>query len=362
MHGKYRALIWEQARLAGVLSAWCLAVALLFLFSLWLGMRGVEYSLEDAQEAATYAVLFGGAVVSGLYTFRFDNAGHLVQGFDARLYRLPVETWFLVTTILACRIVGLLVVVLGGILTSNMLLDTGIAPLHALWILTLYLIAQAGSWSGNALPYLKYLAVCVLAAALLLIVRSTYPGRMPVDSYAGLSEFFHGTALWVSGCLALASGAAGGSFASIVWDRHGERRGPRPLRELWEQLADVRRGDATRFKSAFTAQCWIERRRFGWLLPVAVVGGTLLLAIASVMIELALEDDPQPGRVLARWFWTFPITSLLFGAAVSGLRAGATASRGAWNKTSQGYALLRPMTDADLAAAKTTALFDSLLI
>jgi hypothetical protein len=133
MNTRYRTLIWEQRRVAGVvvLAAYflCLAVQLTYLI-----LHPSETVLAKIHE--TLVFLFGGTPILGRYAadfalndvkamcidtgelfailaacalcFRLDSAGNLAYTFEGRLLRLPVRTVPLVLTQFWTRVALLL--------------------------------------------------------------------------------------------------------------------------------------------------------------------------------------------------------------------------------------------------------------
>ncbi len=357
MNDKYRALVWEQSRLAGVVSVWCLGLGVSFIAWLWLAQQLRWIFMHDAQELGALATVIGSAAAALIFTLRFDAAGHLTFGFDARLFRLPIKIGPCTTIILVFRALGVLVVALGSVISCNALLGGNIGIWPVVGVVALYLTTQALSWSKDSVPSIKYLLPALLVAVVLFLLGGG--GRAIAESQwtETIKSFDIAPLIWA---LALIVSLAA-AYAGVRWSRHGVRRGPAPLVELIDRLADLRRGKAKRFRSPFQAQLWYERRRFGWFVPATVLVATALLFGVLLVVKKAQRPALGSHDALA-FLGLLSFLGFIVAALIAGPVSGATAFRRRWETSSSRYPLLRPLATAALARAKMAMLFDSLLL
>lgn len=359
MNPKYRALIWEQSRLAGVVALWWFGVCLCLEGFMWLLVYGNKLSPAAAREIAALPALFGSAATGLLLLFRFDVVGNLVMGTDPRLYRLPIETFPLMVTTLICRALGLTFVTVGLIAGYNLLLDGELPLIHTLWIVELYLVVQALSWSNKSIPWARYglffLAVAGIAIAV-SILRAVESSR---EVLAGFAEAIGRILMFPPLAVAVTAGALTLTVFGVHWDRHAERRGPRTPGELWEHLAERRKGRTKPFRSALDAQIWYERQRFGKILPGVSALILFVLAVAVIAVFLTPGQETGPAQAF-RHTWLLPPVALMLGSIIAGAKAGGSVFQHRFSKPP--YPMLRPITSAGLGQAKLSASFDSLCL
>ncbi len=259
---KMRALLWEEARVAGSIAAAMLAFGVLIL-AVFRFSDGVDQNPWNVVGDYVRAVVLLVPALTGLLlVLGMGNSGQMRGGgFPRRLLRLPVRTRTLVTLALVSRTAVLLLVSSLLVLCVNLLFGQRLDYSPFLLVAAGYLVIQLADWVRPVAPMLAVAAVAALAALL--------PQADP------LSLGVAGSALpWT----ALAAG--GTVLAGAVWGlglwmvdlhRHGETVRwltlPR-LRDPWEGRWTPK---AAPFKSPFAALFWFEMRRTSLFLPLTTV-------------------------------------------------------------------------------------------
>ena len=104
MKSPYRALIWEQARTAGVICMLVGGISCLVVLTAVVFFRLEQITVIDARDV--YKIIFFFSIaVPALLTSRQDVRGHIVWNFDQRWFRLPVATHIMVGVVLGSRVV-----------------------------------------------------------------------------------------------------------------------------------------------------------------------------------------------------------------------------------------------------------------
>ena len=344
-----RALVWEEARVGGVIALWLALVGLAMLAAVRL-ISGVEFWVRDDQ--LPYVVGFWIPVaIAFLLVLSPDHSGHLSGGFSKRILRFPVATSHAVAASLISRLVFLAAAsfVLAGVCTNVTDGEPGFGIVFV--VALIYLAAQLFDWLRGPVSGLSTFVVILAAAAVagaliapesilepafrLLIDAGQSPGMM-----AGLG-------------LAAAVATYAISLAAVRADRTGRSIG---FPEIWEwRLPFVHAGVAPHrpFRTPFAAQVWFELRRSRALLPIvalcsyALLLGVHWLAFADLRGEKTLGEAIRDSAV-----WS------VFNALMAGVVAHAISTRVIGLRRSvksTGYEHLLPLSDAQFAASRVLA-------
>ncbi|NLV39622.1 MAG: hypothetical protein GXY15_00125 [Candidatus Hydrogenedentes bacterium] len=282
MNPKTRALVWEEARVAGSIAAAMLAVGVFILASLRVSHGFVQNPWNVLGDTARAVVILLPALTALLLVLGMGNSGQMrAGGFPRRLLRLPVRTRMLVTLALVSRTALLLLVSGLLVLCANLLFGQRLDYSPVLLVAAGYLVIQLADWVRPVAPMLAVAAVAALAALL-----------PQVDP---LSLGIAGSALpWT----ALAAGGA--VLAGAVWglglwmvDRHRHGETVRWLalprwRDPWEGHWTP---TAAPFKSPFAALFWFEMRRTSLFLPLATVCFWVLGAALIAGLQWWVGDE-----------------------------------------------------------------------
>lgn len=340
MRGPMQALVWEQARVTGVLAVWIFVVALVaqvpvFLEYYLVWQRGSDY-MELSNLCIGVALL--GAVL--VFLLRQDARGHLVTAYEQRLARLPVRTAPLVLVPLVARLLALAILA-GGLWFVRWVL----APEHAFdpaWLLPpllLYAIVQALSWSRHTITGASWVVVAAFFLFPALAVASGLASFTFAAYYEGLIALARRPAVAIP-MLGLSIGYA---LVGVEGYRRDARYGLPTPAAVWERLTMGGRSKDRAFTTPLEAQIWYEWKRMGWILPAGTVGLTLVLGLLAGAIGFPREIEARAwqylpyGALLLAAFGA----SLLTGSGIGRLRGGAAP-----------YPLLRPASSLHLAQAR----------
>ncbi len=300
MRSALRALIWEQTKpILPVMAAGAAACA--FFNALpWISWRHPSDS-----EVSTWFSM--GAIVAFFIVLLLTSAdpNDLRPRFGARLYRLPVRTFTIITTLFVLRIV-LVTVEVVAILALHTYLNSPDdlllnVPTVAALVAT-YAILQAIGWSvGNASTKaavsLGLLLIAIYVGGLMLMERWQTTGyrfqhdaRFPPLWFRESLRFVEHNLHRPGGLLACLAGAYAAIYAGVTLDRRGWFQNPRSLRDLADSFSMFRVRPARCFKSPAAAQRWFEWRRMGLLLPSVV----LVILAMSVLIPTVLTHASWP--------------------------------------------------------------------
>ena len=272
---KMRALLWEEARVAGSIAAAMLAVGVVALVPLRLSYIGQHNLWHHVGDHVRAVVILVPALTALLLVLGMGNSGQMRGGgFPRRLLRLPVRTRTLVTLALVSRTALLLLVSALLVLCANLLFGQRLDYSPVLLIAAGYLVIQLADWVRPVAPMLAVAAVAALAALLpqadalsLGVAGNALPWTALAAGGAVLAGAVWGLGLWV-----------------VDLHRHGETVRWLALprwREPWEGHWTPK---ATPFKSPFAALFWFEMRRTSLFLPLAtalfwVLGAALIAGL-----------------------------------------------------------------------------------
>lgn len=342
MNPKYRALIWEQGRVGGVLAV-CLSFfsGLVMAFHWYLAYWQHSITRGDAQETSLGAMLVAGILLSGIMILRQDTTGQLIPFFDARHTRLPIRTLPLVSILFFSRLLFLLFLCLAHLLLYRAAFKEMPPPLYVFLPLTIFLVAQTMSWCYRSITGISYLTIIVLfLIPALLAVSRNYE-----DGYFSAAEAMARGMSQAAVLLFLLPVTYGLCLIGVHWERRDERYGLPTERELLDAVTGMGATPAQRFSSPLEAQIWYERRRTGWMLP----GITLLVLLVLLVVLVSVPDITNYYVSLTAQFT--PLIALPFGAFVTGI----------YSLTDKcTYASLRPSGPSVYANAKLLALGRSL--
>lgn len=305
MNPKYRALIWEQSRVNGVLMLWYLITGVLLL---------ILFRYEDviAKDFRTWAgiAVHGSAIFFALTSVLRQNVhGHLVADFEPRLARLPVNTFALVTIPFAARLLYLLLLC---VLLSTAYLVLNGAPLPWTWMLLpleIYVAAQALAWSHRSITGLAEIlaALTLFGPAIVHIAGITTTGV--ADSYEVLTASLRNPVAFATVLVA----AYGVALLGVHLERRDERYGLPAFTEIQEWLVTRGASPDKPFVSPLAAQQWFERRAHGWVLPLGTFLGFIVLGLA---IATAVSSA-EPGEADTSFMFQFLPFAVLGVAAMA---------------------------------------------
>ena len=343
MNPRWRMLLWEQGRTAGVLClAFCgLSVAHVLIVQAF--YRSGQMATVDVSTFLNHYLHFIPMFFAVALTVRQGGSGHLVWNFEPRLLRLPISLPVAFTVIVAVRILCMVTLLMLNVLLAHTFPQNLFELQWTALILPLYvyLLLQAFVWSYRRAPILT--AFLLLAALMETVAYRFSYGieEYPVPILVHLIT--HPNLILIIPSLSLAMMALG-----VYLERRDEHFGPPRLGELLE-LANNNRSSLSvdTAKSAFEAQLWYEYRRVGRLLLVFLVVITGLITLFPIFVS----GEPQLffDIGLAQYI---PLIAFPFAALISGAIGRFPRSR---------YASLRPAASHELAAAQCLAQLRSLL-
>lgn len=341
MNPKYRALIWEQLRVAGVLALWCAAVSALiiaFIWSQYYLFPGIQR--PDALSASLLIYFATAMAFAALLVLRQDSTGQMRPGFEARHARLPINTLPLVTVQAATRLTCLLLLC-GALLTLHGALYGETPSAFYVFIpVTIYLFAQTLSWCHHAMPGIAYMTgiILFLIPALLAAMGNYRSGYF--SALAVMAQSFGHLAV----VLLLLPAAYALSLLGVHWTRRDEQHGLFTGRELADGLAGLGASPAKAFRSPLAAQAWYEWRRMGWIIPLFTF--SIILMAAVILFSL-----PNAQHFASVWAQYLPLATMPLAALCAAL----ISYRGRSD-----YARLRPAAIPVFSSAKFLALGRSL--
>jgi len=337
MSSPLRALVWEQARVAGVLLLGLYAALSLVSLTMLIPTRFGQYFHFDLVKDLERITALGLSAAVVLSLMRLDANGHMAWRFAPHLVRLPVTTprLVLIPFGVRCALLALLVIVL----SAQYWLMTG-ATLHStvVWLpLAAYPVLQALIWGIAGLPGPTYgVSGLVLAAVGLWRIGmpdATLGALLARVVDAAASPLAAGAAVILAGAYAV---------VGVGLARRGERFGPPTPQVLWERFLDRRPRQRRRHTSPLAAQCWFEWRCVGLYIPIGtLVGGLLLQGIAMALL---VGSPAYYDATLLHYAPYAALVASIFLAALlmSRSRAGSGHAR---------YEFLRPASDTMLAQA-----------
>jgi hypothetical protein len=340
MWGPIRALVWEQARVTGVLAVGIFISGMVAQAPVLVGGRYGWIDDSSSYHVPTICTLLAMAGAMLVFLLRQDVRGHLVLRYERRLARLPIDTLPLVVIPFIARIGAL--VLLGVAFWACRSLFSEREWKEAAYLIapvSMFAILQALAWSRHSITGASWFLIAGLFVLPSLLVAS---GTVDFS----LGAFYQGLlGMLTHPAVALAAVVAGFGYAyvGVHGYRRDERYGIATPAEVWERLTTGGRSRDRRFETLLEAQVWYEWKRMGWMLP----GGTLLLSLVFGLLAAAVGIDETNRGLIVQYI---PYGALLLSAVGTSLLAGTgiAKSRG----STAPYPMLRPATSAHLAQAR----------
>lgn len=337
MRSGLRALIWEQSKPILPVMAACISACVLFNLlcrATWNVFNGWRVDIELS------ALFSTGALAAFFIVMLLTSAdpNDLRPRFGARLYRLPMTTFTMVTTLFVLRLVLVAIEVTAILGVFSLWLDGSpgsyehaflrlSVPTVAALVAT-YAVLQAIGWTvGNASTkaalLLGLLLIVSYGGGAALIGRWHTSGHFYGDSPLAWLERLLGAVNFMlydtAGFVACLVGSHAAIWAGVTLDRRGWFQNRRGLGDWAASLTLVSGGMPRRFRSPAAAQRWLEWRRMGLILP----GFVLLVLAMSILIPSVLELASR-GRIRGSYsyfhnLFVFQTASLFLGAILAAM-------------------------------------------
>ncbi|MCC6794781.1 MAG: hypothetical protein IT366_06650 [Candidatus Hydrogenedentes bacterium] len=336
MNTKIKALAWEELRVAGAISAWCVLLSALYIALCRVQLGPRAWAMQDSfLVPIVYSIP---VLIALLLVLNPNQSGHLIGGFARRVLWLPVPTSIAVAVTLGARTLFVFTSSLLLLAIPHAIFGSGPSLLHAFLFAGLYLIAQLIDWMREPISGLtSALIVIAIVSIPLLLLRlggdwKIGDPRLP-DSMTGL---LFGAAAVMAIIYAL-------STAAVHAARVGLRVG---VPEIWElprrfDLGSTKERGA--FSSPMAAQIWYAFRQSKLILPAGTVLLSLLL-FGTALLILSYGERIPPALA--------PIifVPLLLAAAAHGIHTRVVGFRSVRGKA--GYSFRQPLTSAQYAWAQ----------
>ncbi len=351
MRSPFRALLWEQSRVAGVLSLWIIGLRLLLLpFHLFLKDRN-SYNLDDFNAFFILILLLTHILC---LTYRRDANGHLTGGFEKRLMRLPLRTPLLALTILYIRLFFFCITLVALLLFNTSLFAVNVPYFDWIVMLELYLIFQTVDWIRHAIRGLSWIPLLFLVALVFIPTLNWEEGAFGVFLGTLTQEIVSpGFLLFTLLAATLLS------WLSVNILRRGACYGiPGPLM-LIQQLREMGKARTQAFSSPAEALLWYEWKRHGWKLPVRM----LFVCVVLYLLYFAFcypSEEKSDFFTIAFSVYTIPLIALLLITPFTGWLT--TGFRFILRRPQSQFPHMRPVTPLDHAWAKWLMLLKSLLL
>ena len=295
-----KALLWEQARVSGVIAAWLLLVG--GLMQLVLNLNAGTYQgmfSQDINQMSLKLNLMIGFMGAMLLMLRADGQGHLRFHFEPRHSRLPVQTPTLVFTIYSTRLLfiallcGLLWILPRPVSTKEASNFIPLVPILS------YAILQGLVWSYQRVIWVGYV-LCLTCFVLLAVLIGIHLQDLITNAWSSsllaLVEYINWEAvlLWSFVPGIMLSFLLG--WLGVHYTRMDMQSGPPRISNLMEHIGYWFRPEVCRFKSPLAAQLWYEWRRIGYLLPLISIT-VLFFMTLGLSTMLALSPSPDLSDV-----------------------------------------------------------------
>ena len=235
MNPRWRMLLWEQGRTAGVLCVVIGGIGLLL-------MLGVYHQIATFRLHAFDIGYAQGSVIVGMLLVavfslivRQDVHAHLVLDFEPRLLRLPVHAAPVALIIFGMRVFFLFM--LGMTLYAVHFFMYHEFPLIAFLVLTLnlFLWVQAFSWARNTITGLSYTVPIVIVILCAFLVPAGFGIGVLVGTVVNIFQFLTQPASLLYSIPA----ALGLVWASIAWRSRDEQHGLPSATDIYRWLSDI---------------------------------------------------------------------------------------------------------------------------
>ncbi len=261
-----------------------------------------------------------------------------VAGFPRHLFVLPIETRLLVTILMACAVLSVVgLYVAWAVLVIRPL---GI-DMWVRWPATLLAVSvvfyQAIVWSLCGYRLTRVVALTSMAT-LMVLVGCLLTLAEKAQTVAQI-EFWTTTSL-----LALTAIAYSGTVLAVGSQRRGGGQGSAWVRSMMQSIADAIPRRRWELESSPKALLWMEWRRSGAVLPLAVFMGTLIVLGPGMAIS---GHDHDPTFRAAVWLALMPmLLAFPIGMAIG--------KPDFWSSqlALSAFASTRPVTNSQMVAAK----------
>jgi hypothetical protein len=348
MNSAAHAIAWELWRRNRWGNRVCLGVMLAFA----LGARGLAWRLQArggtlAEGSVLRPACVFVCVLAMMATFVWLCAvfGNAVpdrrrgfSGIPPRMFTLPLRTSYLVGCLMAYGVLG--VGLAYAFWAIAVLRPVGLFvplswPLLGLAVAMLFL--QAAVWGLASFPWIR---IAVISGGLTGLVIGL---AWAVDGSLGGA----GNTLWLHGALTACGAVAfGAAVLGVNAERHGGWDAWASVRPHLRKVLDALPLRRWALRTPAQAQFWFEWRRKGWFLACGLaltIAGSVLVVPAAALLA---ADSPLP---LLPFLWVAFYPILI--ASTGGM---ALAKSDFWSAdtTLQPFQAIRPLTDAELVAAK----------
>ncbi len=286
MKPRYRALIWEQSRTAGVLCFVIVMFTLLLQASVFGDLLWQQTLFQDAVHTARMATFWALLLAAAVLLVRQDGHAHLALDFEPRLLHLPAKTVPVLTIVFSTRVLFLFLLGLILMITYRLFFGQSMELQYLVVTLHVYACAQALLWVRHSITGLNYtVPLGILGMSGALVFFGVEPNTLAEIAEQVWNWFTHPPSLLLTlpGALVLAA-------RGIVWQRRDERHGFPPADEALAWLHEIRSVRVYTFESPLEAQLWFEQRRVGRLLPALTLLFSLVFALLfTVLPNLAFD-------------------------------------------------------------------------
>ena len=352
MKSPFRALLWEQSRVAGVLSLWIIGLRFLLL-PCFIFLHVIDfYDMEQLNFLFVLSLLL---VYSLCLVYRRDTHGHLTGGFEKRLMRLPLRTPLLVLTIFYIRFFSLCITAATFFFFDKLLFGFNVPYTDFIGVLELYLIFQTVDWIRHAIRGLFWIPLLFLVALIFIPTLNWEEGEFGVFLGTLTQEIVS------PGFLLFALLAA--TLLSCL-GVHILRRGacygiPGPLL-LIQQLREMGKARTQAFSSPAEALLWYEWKRHGWKLPVRMLFVCVLLYLLCFAFWYPPEEQEDALFTLDFFVYTAPLIALLLVTPFTGWLT--TGFRSVLKYPQSQFPAMHPVTPLDHTWATWLTALKSLLL
>ena len=346
MNPRWRMLLWEQGRTAGVLCLAFCAMSLLHVLVVHVLMvqtfdRASRIRPMDVATFLNYSLYIVPLFFAVTLTVRQGGSGHLVWDFEPRLMRLPLTLKAVFITVVSARTACMCLLLVFNILLAltfpweiSELRWTSLAlPLHV------FLALQALVWSYRRAPILPLGAVALTFSGTLMY-------RFTTEFEEGVIETLQFLATHPATSLIIPPAALAMMAVGVFLERRDAHFGPPRIGDMIEQLNNSFSLSVNTARSPFEAQLWYEYRRVGRLLPL------FLLSITGLIVLFFVFTDGAAKLFELGLAQYIPLVALPLAAIFSGVIGRSVRSH---------YAQLRPVPAHNLAAAQCMAQLRALL-
>lgn len=348
---KTKALIWEELRVGGVISATCTFFVALSL--LWFRVQLGEDYFKSELFFIAVIILAGPLLIALLLILNPDHKGSMKLGFSTRILELPVPTFLPVTISFWMRILSLTLATVAAIAISRLVLTYQLSYAAALPVIGFYALMQAFDWARTPLSGLSSAIVSIIGifAVWYLVASESY--RFNRFSDWILEDSQANPIQYGATVIGLVFMSYGLSLFTVRAARIGRRYG---IPEIWEWHKHLDLGSSRMrnpFRSPIAAQAWRETRRSFYLLPIVAVLWTIAFYV-GIWIDATQFTELDEGltRATNQYVWGafVPFAGILVGAIAHGLTKGILWYRSA--KGLPGFHYLQPLTTSQMAHAR----------